>query len=85
MIDGRPYKILKRHLPQNGHTPQSYREAYNLTRDYPMTAPDYAAKRSDLARKSGLGRRAKAVDSAAGATEATRDHGTTAAVTSADV
>jgi predicted transcriptional regulator len=56
MIDGKPYKMLKRHLTQNGHTPQSYRTAFNLPRDYPMTAPNYAAKRSELARKLGLGR-----------------------------
>ncbi len=58
MIDGKPYKMLKRHLSQNGYTPQSYRETFDLPRDYPMTAPNYAAQRKELALKIGLGRKA---------------------------
>ena len=58
MIDGKPYKMLKRHLAQNGYTPQSYRETFDLPRDYPMTAPNYAAQRKELALKIGLGRKA---------------------------
>lgn len=57
MIDGKPYKMLKRHLAQNGYTPQSYRETFDLPRDYPMTAPNYAAQRKELALKIGLGRK----------------------------
>ncbi len=57
MIDGRPYKMLKRHLGQNGYTPQSYREAFNLPKDYPMVAPNYAEQRRALAHKIGLGRK----------------------------
>jgi predicted transcriptional regulator len=54
-IDGRPYKTLKRHLLGHGHTVQSYRERYGLKADYPMTAPNYSAMRSGLAKARGLG------------------------------
>lgn len=58
MLDGKPYKMLKRHLAQNGYTPQSYRETFDLPKDYPMVAPSYAAQRKELALKIGLGRKA---------------------------
>jgi len=57
MIDGRPYKLLKRHLTLQGYTPESYREAFGLPKDYPMVAASYAATRRDLAKKIGLGRK----------------------------
>jgi predicted transcriptional regulator len=60
MLDGKPYKMLKRHLTLHGYTPQSYREAFDLPKDYPMVAASYAEKRRDLAKKIGLGRRATA-------------------------
>lgn len=57
MIDGKPYKMLRRHISQSGYTPESYREAFNLPRDYPMVAAAYAEKRRELAKKIGLGRK----------------------------
>jgi len=57
MIDGKPYKVLRRHLSTQGHTPESYREAFGLPRDYPMVAPNYAAHRSEMAKTIGLGRK----------------------------
>jgi predicted transcriptional regulator len=54
-VDGKPYKSLKRHLSIKGYTPEAYRERYGLSRDYPMTAPNYSAQRSELAKKAGLG------------------------------
>ena len=57
MIDGKPYKMLKRHLAGNGLTPDDYRARYNLPADYPMVAPSYARMRRDLAVKIGLGRK----------------------------
>lgn len=54
-IDGKPYKSLKRHLTTNGLDPYSYRERYGLPSDYPMTAPSYSERRSELARSLGLG------------------------------
>ncbi len=56
--DGRKFKSLKRHLSSKfGMTPDQYRTKWNLPKDYPMVAPNYAAARSELARKSGLGRK----------------------------
>lgn len=57
--DGRKYKSLKRHLNRYGMTPDDYRAKWNLPADYPMVAPNYSASRSALARKFGLGRKAK--------------------------
>ncbi|RYG83895.1 MAG: transcriptional regulator [Alphaproteobacteria bacterium] len=60
MIDGKPYRTLKRHLAVQGLTPAEYRERYGLKADYPMIAPSYAATRSEIAKKLGLGRKSKA-------------------------
>lgn len=56
MIDGKPYRTLRRHLAAHGLTPESYRARYQLPADYPMVAPDYAARRRALALQTGLGR-----------------------------
>lgn len=55
MIDGKPYKMLKRHLANHGHTPQSYRDTFRLSASYPMVAPAYSEQRRQLAHKIGLG------------------------------
>ena len=56
--DGKKLKMLKRHLSATyGMTPDQYRARWNLPVDYPMVAPAYAGRRSDLAKASGLGRR----------------------------
>jgi len=55
MIDGKPYKTLRRHLSTNGLTPAEYRARYNLKADYPMVAPSYSAARRAMAQKIGLG------------------------------
>jgi len=57
MIDGKPYKMLRRHIAQHGYTPETYRDAFNLPRDYPMVASNYAEQRRALAHKIGLGRK----------------------------
>lgn len=54
-LDGKPYKTLRRHLGTHGMTPESYRARFGLGPDYPMTAANYAAQRSELAKASGLG------------------------------
>ena len=56
--DGRKLKSMKRYLAGLGMTPADYREKWGLPKDYPMVAPAYAAKRSELAKSLGLGRRA---------------------------
>lgn len=54
--DGKKFKSLRRHLrSQYGMTPEQYREKWDLPPDYPMVAPNYAAKRSALAKRMGLG------------------------------
>lgn len=57
--DGRQYKSLKRHLSGRGLTPQEYRAKWGLASDYPMVAPNYAQRRSELAKASGLGQKRK--------------------------
>ena len=59
--DGRQYKTLKRHLAMRGLTPEEYRAKWGLPSDYPMVAANYAAKRSELAKSLGLGRKQAAV------------------------
>ncbi len=54
--DGKKLKMLKRHLKTSyGLTPDEYRKRWGLPADYPMVAPNYAAQRSALAKKIGLG------------------------------
>lgn len=58
--DGKKLKMLKRHLKTAYNmTPEEYRERWGLAPDYPMVAPNYAAQRSSLAKKIGLGTRAR--------------------------
>lgn len=55
--DGKKLKMLKRYLrSQYNMSPEEYRAKWNLPPDYPMVAPNYAAERSKLAKKIGLGR-----------------------------
>ena len=53
--DGRKFKSLRRHLGGLGMTPEQYRAKWNLPNDYPIVAANYAAQRSALAKKIGLG------------------------------
>jgi predicted transcriptional regulator len=54
--DGKKFKSLKRHLRSRyDMSPDDYRRKWNLAADYPMVAPNYAARRSELARGMGLG------------------------------
>ena len=55
--DGKIYQTLKRHLTGRGLTLAQYREKWGLPSDYPATAPGYAARRSELAKAIGLGRK----------------------------
>lgn len=58
--DGKKLKMLKRHLKTAyDMTPEDYREKWGLPADYPMVAPNYARHRSSLAKKIGLGTRAR--------------------------
>jgi predicted transcriptional regulator len=58
--DGKKLKMLKRHLKTAYNmTPEDYRERWGLAADYPMVAPNYAEHRSSLAKKIGLGTKAR--------------------------
>jgi predicted transcriptional regulator len=72
LIDGRPYKTLKRHLATHGLTPADYRARYGLPETYPMVAQAYSDQRRAVAQKLGLGQRGTQarVAAAAAATQA---------------
>jgi len=56
--DGKRLKMLKRYLrTRYGMSPEDYRAKWGLPADYPLVAPNYAARRSEFAKKIGLGRR----------------------------
>ncbi|GAA0752388.1 transcriptional regulator [Sphingomonas sp. ABOLD] len=63
MIDGKPYRTLRRHLAAHGLTPDEYRARYGLRPDYPMVAETYSERRSALARELGLGQKGRAARS----------------------
>jgi predicted transcriptional regulator len=59
--DGKKLKMLKRYLRSRyGLSPDQYRTKWGLPADYPMVASNYAAQRSEFAKKIGLGRTAPA-------------------------
>lgn len=61
--DGRHYRSLRRHLmAKHGLTPDQYRARWGLPADYPMVAPNYAQARSEVAKRSGLGRSRRPVE-----------------------
>ena len=56
--DGKKLKMLKRYLRTRYNlSPEEYRARWGLPADYPMVAPNYAARRSEFAKRIGLGRR----------------------------
>lgn len=55
--DGKPYKLLKRHLGARGLTPAEYRAKWGLPADYPMVAANYAAERSAISKAFWFGRK----------------------------
>lgn len=56
--DGAKLKMLKRYLRTRFNmTPEAYRARWDLPADYPMVAPEYAARRSKFAKEIGLGKK----------------------------
>lgn len=56
--DGKKLKMLKRHLMSAyGMTPEAYRAKWGLKADYPMVSPNHSARRQELAKKIGFGRK----------------------------
>jgi predicted transcriptional regulator len=70
MIDGKPYKTLRRHLSTHGLTPEQYRQRYNLKSDYPMVAESYSEARREMAKKIGLGQKGRAAKAKAASSDA---------------
>jgi predicted transcriptional regulator len=68
LVCGKAQKMLKRHIKVgHGLTPAEYRKRFDLKPDYPMSAPNYAEQRRQVALKTGLGKlRAKAPKKKAG-------------------
>lgn len=58
LVCGKSFKTLKRHL-KNAHdmTPEQYREAFGLSKDYPLVAPNLSEQRRQVAKDRGLGER----------------------------
>ena len=56
LYDGLKFKALKKHI-RSAHkiSPEEYRRTWHLPPDYPMVAPNYAARRSVIAKEMGLG------------------------------
>ncbi|QNN65267.1 MucR family transcriptional regulator [Sphingomonas rhizophila] len=55
--DGKRLKLLKAHLRRHyGLSPDEYRAKWGLPSTYPMVAPNYSARRAELAKASGLGK-----------------------------
>lgn len=53
---GKQFRSIKRHLSgEHAMTPEDYRAKWGLAKDYPTVAPNYAAQRSELAKRMGLG------------------------------
>jgi predicted transcriptional regulator len=66
--DGKKFKSLKRHLRTTyDMTPEQYRAKWDLPRDYPMVAPNYAKARSELAKTMGLGQQRRKAEAVKGA------------------
>lgn len=56
--DGKKFRMLKKHLRSSyDMSPEEYRAKWGLGLDYPMVAPNYAVKRQELAKQSGLGKK----------------------------
>lgn len=64
-------QMLRPHLTRvHGLTADEYRARWGLRSDFPMVARNYSARRSEMAKALGLGRRAKRVPVRLGRSEA---------------
>lgn len=71
--DGKKLKMLKRYLKTNYNmTPEEYKKRWSLPATYPMVAPNYAKKRSSLAKQIGLGKKSAALRKTTGLGKAKR-------------
>jgi predicted transcriptional regulator len=66
LFTGKRFKSLKRHIrTKHNMSPEEYRAYWDLPRDFPIVAPNYAKSRSELARASGLGQAGRRTSAAA--------------------
>jgi predicted transcriptional regulator len=75
MIDGKPYKTLRRHLSTHGLTAEEYRQRYNLKPDYPMVSENYSKQRREMAKKIGLGQKGRGTGAASTKSETPKNAG----------
>jgi predicted transcriptional regulator len=55
---GKKFKTIKRHLTtDHGLSVEEYRQRWNLPASYPVVSSEYAERRRELAKTSGLGRK----------------------------
>ena len=64
--DGRPYKVLRRHLTEIGMTPEAYRAKWGLPADYPLVPQAYSARRSEISKAIQFSGSVRRVQQAAG-------------------
>lgn len=57
LLDGKPYKALRRHLARHGLSPDDYRRKFGLRPDYPMVAENYSLARRELANRTWVDRK----------------------------
>jgi predicted transcriptional regulator len=81
MIDGKPYKTLRRHLSTHGLTAEEYRQRYNLKPDYPMVSENYSKQRREMAKKIGLGQKNRGAGAASTKSETPKSAGRSRAKT----
>lgn len=74
LLDGKPYKALRRHLARHGLSPDDYRRKFGLRPDYPMVAENYSLARRELANRTWVDRKVEQESKAAG--QATRTNKT---------
>jgi len=56
--DGTWHTMLRRYIARKYNmTPAQYRTKWGLPDDYPLVAPEYAARRAAIAKNTGLGRK----------------------------
>lgn len=61
LVCGQRLKTLKRHIrTSHDMSERQYREAFGLPRNHPLVSRNYSKERAEMAKRIGLGRKAKA-------------------------
>lgn len=75
LLDGKPYKSLRRHLAVRGISPEDYRQRFGLDPSYPMVSRGYSERRREIAKRAGLGTRLRATADDSAASRQSRSNG----------